>query len=45
MPPVAPKPVIDRPKLAEPMQVSESVVVSEGAAIDGVVRTEYELWL
>jgi hypothetical protein len=33
------------PKLVDPIQVSDSVVVSAGAAMLGVVRTEYELWL
>jgi hypothetical protein len=39
VPPVAPNPVKDRPNEAEPMHVSDKVVVSEGATMFGTVLT------
>ncbi len=37
VPPVAPKPASDNPRLTEPMHVSDRVVVNAGAAIAGFV--------
>lgn len=36
---VAPNPVSDKPNDTEPMQVSDSVVVSDGAVIEGALFT------